>query len=280
MNQNIESIILGIIQGLTEFLPVSSTAHLVIIPNLFKWDSPLLNSLTFDVALHTGTLIAVVAYFFNDTIDLISGFFRGLLKMNFNSDPKTKLSLLVFLGIIPAGVLGAFLDKYVEDQFRTPGILATSLVVVGLLMWYAERVATKTKRLKENGASSGGMSIKDALIIGFSQALALVPGTSRSGITISSGLLLGYEREDAARFSFLLSIPVIAGAAFLKLKIFAHGIPSGDVAPLILGIIFSAIFGFLSIKYFMKYLQRHSMNVFVWYRFAFAAIIVIFIYVI
>ncbi|MFZ1081695.1 MAG: undecaprenyl-diphosphatase UppP [Candidatus Kryptoniota bacterium] len=273
MNINIESIILGIIQGLTEFLPVSSTAHLVIIPDLFKWNSPLLNSLTFDVALHTGTLLAVVAYFFRDTIELISGFFRGLVKMNFNKDPKTKLSLLVFLGIIPAGVLGALFDKLIEDRFRTPGVLVTSMIVVGVLMWYAEKSATKTKQ-------TGAMSIKDALIVGIAQALALVPGTSRSGITISSGLLLGFKREDAARFSFLLSIPVIAGAAVLKLKSFAHGLPSNDVAPLLLGIFFSAIFGFLSIKYFMKYLQRHSMNVFVWYRFAFAAIIIIFIYII
>ncbi|MCL4510272.1 MAG: undecaprenyl-diphosphate phosphatase [Bacteroidetes bacterium] len=273
MSLTVESIILGIIQGLTEFLPVSSTAHLVIIPELFHWNSPLLNSLTFDVALHTGTLLAVVAYFFRDTIDLISGFFRGLAKRNFNTDDKTKLALLVFLGTIPAGVLGVLLDKWVETKFRTPAVLATSMIVIGLLMWYAERIATKMKR-------TDNLTIKDALIIGFSQALALVPGTSRSGITISSGLMLGYEREDAARFSFLLSIPVIAGAAVLKLKNFIHGIPHNEIAPLFFGTLFSAIFGFLSIKYFMKYVQRHSLNVFVWYRFLFAAIIIIFIYVI
>lgn len=273
MNSTIEGIILGVIQGLTEFLPVSSTAHLVIIPELFKWNSPLLNSLTFDVALHTGTLLAVVAYFFRDTVELISGFFRGLAKRNFNTDPRTRLSILVFLGTIPAGVLGVLLDKWVEDQFRTPAVLATSMIVIGILMWYAERVAARTKR-------TDSMSIKDALIVGLSQALALVPGTSRSGITISSGLLLGYQREDAARFSFLLSIPVIAGAAIVKLRDFAHGIPSHDIAPILLGILFSAIFGFLSIKFFMRYLQRHSLNAFVWYRFLLAAVIIIFIYII
>ena len=268
-----ESIILGIIQGLTEFLPISSTAHLVIIPELFHWDSPLLNSLTFDVALHTGTLLAVIAYFFRDTLDLISGFFSGLFKLNFNLDRKTRLAILVFLGTIPAGVLGVLLDNWVETKFRTPAVLATSMVAIGILMWYSEKVAAKSKKTDR-------LTIRDALIVGLSQAVALVPGTSRSGITISSGLLLGYEREDAARFSFLLSIPVIAGAAFVKLKTFVHGVPSQDISPLLLGTLFSAVFGFLSIKYFMKYLQRHSLNAFVVYRFIFAAIIIIFIYII
>lgn len=272
MGSTIESIVLGIIQGLTEFLPISSTAHLVIIPDLFDWNSPLLNSLTFDVALHLGTLVAVVAYFFKDTVELISGFLRGLFNRDFSSDPKRKFSLLVFLGTIPAGIFGILLEKWVETKFRTPAVLATSLVVIGGLMWYAERIAKRTK-------TNGAMTIRDALLIGFAQALALVPGTSRSGITISSGLLLGYNREEAARFSFLLSIPVIAGAAILKLRVFVHGIPSGDFAPILLGTLFSAIVGFLSIKYFMKYLQRHTMNAFVWYRFLFAAAIIIFFYI-
>ncbi|HQT92738.1 MAG TPA: undecaprenyl-diphosphatase UppP [Candidatus Kryptobacter bacterium] len=272
MGSTIESIILGIIQGLTEFLPISSTAHLVIVPDLFDWNAPLLNSLTFDVALHLGTLLAVVTYFFKDTVDLITGFVRGLTKKSFNSDPKARFSLLVFLGTIPAGVFGVLLEKWVETKFRTPAVLATSLVVIGVVMWYAEKLA---KRIKKTDS----MTIKDALIIGFSQALALVPGTSRSGITISSGLFLGYDREEAARFSFLLSIPVIAGAAILKLRIFIHGIPAGDLAPLVFGTIFSALFGFLAIKYFMRYLHRHTMNVFVWYRFLFAAVIIIFFYI-
>jgi undecaprenyl-diphosphatase len=272
MGSLVESIILGVIQGLTEFLPVSSTAHLVIVPDLFNWNSPLLNSLTFDVALHVGTLLAVVGYFFRDTLDLITGFVRGLSRNNFNYDPKSRFSLLVFLGTIPAGIFGVLLDKWVETKFRTPAVLATSLIVVGILMWYAERQA---KRIKKTDS----MTMKDALIIGLSQALALVPGTSRSGITISSGLLLGYDREEAARFSFLLSIPVIAGAAILKLRIFIHGIPAGDMAPLLFGTLFSALFGFLAIKYFMRYLHRHTMNVFVWYRFLFAAVIIIFFYI-
>ncbi len=272
MGSTVESIILGIIQGLTEFLPISSTAHLVIVPDLFDWNAPLLNSLTFDVALHLGTLLAVVTYFFKDTVDLIAGFVNGLTKKSFNSDRKARFSLLVFLGTIPAGVLGVLLEKWVETKFRTPAVLATSLVVIGVVMWYAERLA---KRIKKTDS----MTIKDALIIGFSQALALVPGTSRSGITISSGLLLGYDREEAARFSFLLSIPVIAGAAILKLRIFIHGIPADDVAPLVFGTIFSALFGFLAIKYFMRYLHRHTMNAFVWYRFLFAAVIIIFFYI-
>lgn len=273
MGTTVESIILGIIQGLTEFLPISSTAHLVIVPYIFNWNSPLLSSLTFDVALHLGTLLAVVGYFLKDTIQLISGFFRGLFKMNFKLDSATRLSGLVFLGTIPAAVLGVLLDKWVETKFRTPDVLASSMVVVGAFMWYAESVARKTKETEK-------MTIKDGLIVGLAQALALIPGTSRSGITISSGLLLGYNREDAARFSFLLSIPVIAGAALMKLKTFTHGIPAADIGPLFWGTVFSGIFGFLSIKYFMKYLQRHTLKAFVWYRFFFAVIIILFIYVI
>ncbi len=272
MGSAIESIILGVVQGLTEFLPISSTAHLVILPDLFNWNSPLLNSLTFDVALHLGTLLAVVGYFYKDTVDLISGFVRGLYKRDFGADAKTRFSYLVFLGTIPAGFFGVLLEKWVETKFRTPAVLATTLIVIGIVMWYAEK---RAKRMKKTDS----MTVKDALIIGFSQALALVPGTSRSGITISSGLFLGYDREDAARFSFLLSIPVIAGAAILKLRVFFHGIPADDVAPLAFGTIFSALFGFLAIKYFMKYLQRHTLNVFVWYRFLFAAVIIIFFYI-
>jgi undecaprenyl-diphosphatase len=267
-----ESIILGIIQGLTEFLPVSSTAHLVIIPELLGWKSGLLNSLTFDVALHLGTLLAVVTYFFKDTIDLISGFVRGIYRRDFAADKRARFSLLVFLGTIPAGILGVLLEKWVETKFRTPGVLAAMLLVVGILMWYSEKRAKRDKKVDS-------LTVRDALIVGFAQALALVPGTSRSGITISSGLLLGYDREDSARFSFLLSIPVIAGAAVLKLRVFIHGIPADEIAPLVLGTIFSAIFGFLSIKYFLKYLQRHTMNAFVWYRFFFAAVIIIFFYI-
>lgn len=272
MGTTVESIILGIIQGLTEFLPISSTAHLVIVPDLLDWNSQLLNSLTFDVALHLGTLLAVLSYFFRDTVELISGFIRGISKRNFNHDAKTRFSFLVFIGTIPAGVFGILLDKWVETKFRTPAVLATTLIVIGAVMWYAEKVA---KRMKKTGS----MTVKDALIVGFAQALALVPGTSRSGVTISSGLFLGYDREEAARFSFLLSIPVIAGAAILKLKVFVHGIPQNDLAPLVFGTLFSALFGFLAIKFFMKYLQRHTMNAFVVYRFLFAAVIIIFFYI-
>jgi undecaprenyl-diphosphatase len=273
VNQMIESMVLGIIQGLTEFLPISSTAHLVILPRLFHWNSLLLNSLTFDVALHVGTLLAVVSYFFRETLELIRGIFKGILKLNFNTDSQSRESFLIFVGIIPAGILGALLERWVENQFRTPLVLIIAMVVVGALMWYAEKLAKKTKRVDN-------MPIVDAVIIGLAQALALIPGTSRSGVTISSGLLLGYGREDAARFSFLLSIPVIAGAAMLKLRSFTHGIPQGEIAPLLVGTLFSSGFGFLSIKYFMKFVQNHPLNLFVWYRFLFAIIIIIFMYII
>jgi undecaprenyl-diphosphatase len=264
----LESVILGVIQGLTEFLPISSTAHLVMVPWLFSWDVKLLNSLTYDVALHLGTFLGIVAFFWKDLVALIKAFFRSVARRNIEDEIGQRLAWCVVIGTIPAAVLGYLFEERVETTFRAPVNIAVWLVVFGIVMWVAERYSRQARQLED-------IRLKDAVLIGVAQALALMPGVSRSGITISAGLFLDIKREGAARFSFLLSTPAIFGAAVVKLKVLAHGIPHGDAIPLILGTVASATSGFFAIKYLLKYLQHRKLNAFVLYRIAFAAILLL-----
>jgi len=247
-----EALILGIVQGLTEFLPVSSTAHLILFPWFFHWGGAL-DSLTFDVALHTGTLFALILCFWKDWLDL---FLR-----------KQKLLMLIVLASVPAGVAGVFLNHIVEDRLRSPFIISISLVSVGALMLASEKVCQHRK--------VGDIGLIDAVVIGISQAIALIPGVSRSGITISSGLFRGLERESAARFSFLLSTPVIAGAALLHAKKMIAGGAAGEMPLFAAGFVASAITGFIAIRLLLKYLKSHPVNAFAYYRFGLAAVIII-----
>ena len=260
-----EAILLGIIQGFTEFLPISSSAHLILIPWMFGWQGTLIDSLNFDVALHAGTLVAIVAFFWRDWLGLLKKFFTGFSDGTWKTG-EGRLVWFIVLATIPAGVLGMKFEHVVEESFRSPLLVATALVVISLVMWGADRYSAKTARI-------GGMSIGHAIFIGFAQALALVPGVSRSGITIIAGLLTGYTRESAARFSFLLSTPVIAGAAALKLR--KLHLAEGEALPFALGAAFSAVVGYLCIKFLLQYLNRHSLNLFVWYRLAIAGVAVL-----
>jgi undecaprenyl-diphosphatase len=259
-----EAIILGIVQGFTEFLPISSSAHLILLPWMFGWQGTLVDSLNFDVALHAGTLVAIMAFFWRDWLLLLGKFFTGIKDGTWKTN-EGRIVWFIVLATIPAGVLGMKYEHVVEKSFRDPLLVAAALVVISGVMWAAERYSAKT-------ASLGRMSLGHALFIGFAQALALVPGVSRSGITISAGLMSGYKREDAARFSFLLSTPVIAGAAILKLH--KLHLAAGEALPFALGTVFSAIVGYLCIKFLLQYLNRHSLNLFVWYRLALAGIVV------
>jgi undecaprenyl-diphosphatase len=243
--------VLGIIQGLTEFLPVSSSGHLVVVPWIFGWRDM---GLTFDVALHVGTLAALGIYFWNDWIDILKKW-------------REPFVWLINIGCIPAAVFGYKFDKYFETVFRSPVLVAVFMIFMGFLMMAAEKTGKKVREL-------GTVNLGDSLIIGFSQVLALMPGVSRSGITITAGLFTGLTREAAARFSFLLAMPIVAGAALLKLRhVIVDGIPHDEYAPFALGIICSAIFGFLAIKYLLHYLQKHTLYIFVWYRFVLGALI-------
>lgn len=258
-----EAIFLGIVQGITEFLPISSSAHLIVIPWMFGWQGTLIDSLNFDVALHAGTLAAILAYFWRDWLDLLRKFFAGFGDGSWKTG-EGRLVWFIVLATVPAGVLGMKYEHVVEESFRNPVLIAASLSVFSLVMWLVDRFMPKTDGLDR-------MTLGRALFIGCAQALALVPGVSRSGSTITAGLFTGFTRESAARFSFLLSTPVIAGAAALKLRKL-HLAP-GEAMPFALGMLFSAVVGYLSIRFLLAYLNRHSLDLFVWYRLALAAAI-------
>ncbi|MBI5191282.1 MAG: undecaprenyl-diphosphatase UppP [Nitrospirae bacterium] len=266
--QLISAAILGLVQGLTEFLPISSTAHLVLFPWAFGWDDPLLSSLTFDVALHMGTLVAVLIYFRNDWLRLISAFFRSVRTRSLAGTDE-RLVWLILAATLPAGVLGLMFEDYVETTLRSPAVIACTLAGVAVLMMLAERAATGERR------PISGMTLPHALVIGFAQACALIPGVSRSGATITAGLWQGYTRDDAARFSFLLSTPVIAGACVFKLDDVLAGLPAGEGAAFAVGMLCSAVSGYMAIAFLINYLKRHPLNVFAYYRFALAAVILV-----
>lgn len=262
-----EAIVLGIAQGFTEFLPISSSAHLILIPWMFGWQGTLVDSLTFDVALHAGTLVAILAFFWRDWLELLGKFFAGVADGTWKTG-EGRLVWFIILATIPAGVLGLKYEHIVEESFRNPLLIAASLGVISLVMWAADRFSVKA-------AGMDRMSLGHALVIGCAQAMALVPGVSRSGSTIIAGLLTGYTRESAARFSFLLSTPVIAGAAVVKLR--KLHLAEGEMLPFALGAAFSAVAGYLSIKFLLSFLNRHSLNLFVWYRLILAGLVVVFL---
>lgn len=247
----LEALILGIVQGLTEFLPVSSTAHLILFPWFFKW-SGLVDTLTFDVALHAGTLLALLICFWRDWVDILLRK-RGLL-------------WLLVLASLPAGVAGVLLNHLIEEKLRSPLIIAASLTVVGFVMLAAEKMF-RHKKLED-------ISLMDSVVIGLSQAIALIPGVSRSGITISAGLFRGIDREAAARFSFLLSTPVIAGATLLHARKLFSGHTDYDMEVVAAGFIAAAVTGYLAIRFLLYFLRRHPLNIFAYYRFLLSAFIV------
>jgi len=267
----LHAIILGIIQGLTEFLPVSSSAHLALIPWLLGWND---QGLSFDIALHVGTVLAVVVYFFRDWVQVIGQGFG----LKIGSDPSIrrnpKLLWLLVLGSIPAGIAGLLVKDLAENVWRNNQYLIGSmLILVGLFMWWADRQGSRKKDL-------GNVSAADSLTIGAAQALALVPGVSRSGITICAGLLRNLDRATAARFSFLLATPAIAGAAAKDAwDLMRHGggiagIPHDMRMALLVGVIVSALVGALTIQFFLNFLRRRSLSFFVWYRVIFGIIVV------
>ena len=267
----IQSAILGIVQGLGEFLPISSTAHLAIAPYFFHWNDP---GLGFDVALHVGTLIALLLFFWKDWVEIIFNFqfsifnkFSKSKKIENNKYAKNP-NLLLYLAIatIPGAIFGFLLESKAETVFRNPLLIAGTLSIMGLILFLVDRYASKIKDINK-------ITVKDSILIGLSQAIAIIPGVSRSGATITAGRALGINRIDAARFSFLLSAPIIFGAAMVKLpKMFHEGIDLN----IIIGIIFSALSGYLAIKYLLKFLEKYSYAVFFWYRLALALIIVSF----
>jgi undecaprenyl-diphosphatase len=259
------AIILGFLQGLGEFLPISSTAHLILAPWFLGWNDP---GLSFDVALHLGTLIAVVSFFWRDWLDIFKGTSNSIFHTRYAiRDVKYSPNLLWLLVIasVPGAILGVLFNDKVESLLRAPLIIAIALSLMGLVLYLVDEYAAHKKDLKD-------LNKKDALLIGLSQAIALIPGVSRSGATMTAGLSLGLSREGAARFSFLLSTPIIFGAAIMKLP---HLFSGGISLAIILGIVAAAVSGFLAIKYMLKLVQKYGYAPFFWYRLILAAIIVV-----
>lgn len=248
---------LGALQGLTEILPISSSAHLIIVPWFLKWPE---SGLTFDVALHLGTLIALCIYFWRDIVDLLSKFI-SVLSGRREKTTANMLPFYILAGTVPAAVAGKTLEGPIEDYFRgSPALIASFLILFGILLAMSDTFGAKRLDM-------GKIGLKSALLIGLAQCLALMPGVSRSGITITAALFLGFNRGTSARFSFLLSLPVVAGAAFLQLgHLMKSGIPAGETAPMFVGIATSALFGYLSVFFLLRLVQRSTLYPFVWYR--------------
>ena len=257
----LQVIVLAIVQGLTEFLPISSSGHLVLVPFFVEWSD---QGLAFDVAVHFGSLVAVCVFFRKDIVGLLHGGLQ-IIGGDFRS-PQSTMALAIGLGTIPAAVAGLLFASWIEQNLRDPAVIVYTLAGYGVLMALADRYAKR-----ERGITSVG--IKDALIIGCAQALALVPGTSRSGVTITAGRLLGFERQDAARFSFLLSAPVILLATAykgLELVLDPAPVPWGQLA---LGAMVSAVVAYVSIEFFMRVVSRMGLAPFAIYRVLLAGVI-------
>lgn len=268
----VQAIILALVQALTEFLPVSSTAHLILFPWLLHWQDP---GEAFDVALHAGTLLAVILYFFKDWLMLMICGLGGKYPANAPVEEVAqhrRLFWYMVIGTIPGGILGKLFDQQIEEHLRTPVIIGVSLIGVALLMWWADAKARQTRKV-------GQSSLGDAIVIGMAQAVALWPGVSRSGITITAGLFRNFTREAATRFSFLLSAPLIAGAVAAKLpgliKLHKAGALDLPVSTLAVSILVSGVGGYLVIAFFLRYLQTRTLKPFVFYRLVFGIIVLV-----
>jgi undecaprenyl-diphosphatase len=282
-----QAVVLAIIQGLAEFIPVSSSGHLIIVRRLLGWNElSAAHELTFDVALHFGTLLSVLFYFRRTWFQIVRAAFGGKVvrfsesggaDVNLSAEEQKEERLLLwFLAIatIPGAIAGKLLEHSAEDYFREHIVLiAGALIVVGLLMWAGEKLSRMDKPLTR-------ISFLDALVVGCAQAFALVPGVSRSGSTITAGLFRNMTREAAVRFSFLLSTPIIAGAALLKAhELHKEGLPAGMHAPFLVGIVVSAIVGYATIAWLIRYLQTNSLRVFIVYRIVVGVIVIALAYV-
>jgi len=255
-----QAIFLGMVQGLGEFLPISSSGHLVVVPWLLGWPE---HGLSFDVALHVGTLAAVLYAFFDDWRRLLTAGIRGTLAGRPFADPDSRLLWLLAVASVPGAVAGLLLEDRAESVFRSPGLVAAAMALMGVVLFLADRAARGT-------ADARSVTLRDALLIGAAQALAIIPGVSRSGATISMGLLLGYRREEAARFSFLLATPIVVGAAVLKGR---YLFEPGHATQVLAGMVTAAVFGFASIRFLLAYVRTRDYRPFVYYRLLFAALV-------
>jgi undecaprenyl-diphosphatase len=276
-----KAIALGVVQGLTEFIPVSSSAHLIIIPWLFQWSDPLLSSLTFDVSLHLGTVVALLLFFASDWVRLIRAGFASVVERRIGDDPARRLAWFLVIGSIPAGVAGLLGESAVERLFHAQSgvaqrngfiVIGILLLVGGVALWAADRFGRQSRQIDQ-------LTLWDVVLIGFAQALAILPGVSRAGSTIMAGLALRMQRTAAARFSFLLSAPIILGAGLkglhnLRAQFVAGELANQDLELFLAGFIASMITGYFCIKHLLRFLQTHSTAVFAAYRCVLAVLVI------
>lgn len=261
------AILLGIVQGVTEFLPVSSSAHLILAREFFGWDAGRFG-LPFDVACHAGTLLAVVIFFRKDIAQLIAAVPRAFSR---NPGPDGRRVWLIVIGTIPVAVVGLLFSDQIETYLRGPLVAAIGLTIGAVLLLIVERLGPRTK-------GDESLTMPGALAIGIAQASALMPGMSRSGTTIATGMALGLRREAAARFTFLMSVPAVTAAALKETAEMRHLQPDGAMVVLMLvGLVTSAVVGYLTVKFFLRFLAANRLDVFAWYRLALAAVTVIWI---
>jgi undecaprenyl-diphosphatase len=269
-SQLVQAIVLGIVQGLTEFLPISSSGHLIVVPALLGWDDPFIESLAFSVMLHVATLLALLLYFARDWLRLIPAGLAAVRDRSLRDDPDRRLAWLLAATTVPAVIVGVALNDVIETAFREPRLVAVTLVAGGIVLWLADRVGSKAQTID-------GMTFPAALGIGAAQALALIPGVSRSGISISAGLLAGLTREDAARFAFLMATPITAGAGLWEARKIVAGEAGVELplVPLLAGMLASLLAGLLAIAIVLRYLRSHGVGVFVAYRIALAVLVIV-----
>ncbi len=261
MEEIVQAIVIGVVQGLTEFLPISSSAHLILLPRILGWNDVFINSAEFVVMLHMGTLAALLLYFWRDVLDLVGAGWAALRERSLAGDPNRKLALVIVITVIPAGIIGFLFEGFIDTFFRDSTLVIPFILVAGAtILWLAEKVGTRDRDLKQ-------MTPADGLVVGLAQAAALFPGISRSGITLSAGLFRGLTREAAARFAFLVGIPIIAGAGLWKVRGLVGG-QSGQVEVVVLlaGVVAAALSGWLAIGLLLRYLRTHSTGIFIAYR--------------
>ena len=261
MDLSIQALIMGLVQGLTEFLPVSSSGHLVLVPWLFGWTDPFINSVAFTVVLHMGTLVALLAFFWRDWVTLIPAGLAAIRDRSLKGDPNRKMAFLLVVATIPAVLVGPIFESKLEDLVREPARIALMLCVGAAILWLADRWGSKQR-------DETSLTFRESLGIGVAQVVALVPGISRSGISISAGLFLGLNREAAARFSFLMATPVIGGAGIWEARKFLtnEAGPSPETNVIVIGFVAALIAGFLAVRFMLEFLKRQPLTGFVVYR--------------
>ncbi|MCB0720699.1 MAG: undecaprenyl-diphosphate phosphatase [Ignavibacteriae bacterium] len=265
MDEIIKAVVYGAIQGLTEFIPISSTAHLRVIPALLGWKDA---GAAFSAVIQMGTLIATLIYFRNDILNLTKGFFSAVKNKDFVSNPESRIFILIIVGTIPIGICGLLFKKFIEGDARGLYVISASLILLAIVLFIAEKVGTRKKEFEE-------ITIKDGIIIGLAQALALIPGSSRSGVTITAGLFRGLKRDVTARYSFLLSIPAIGLSGLYELYSERTTLLNENFTVLIIATVVSGVVGYLSIAFLIRYLKTHSNMVFIIYRIVLGLIIIL-----